>query len=255
LSLPTNILVNPAVEDQSEAGHDADLWRQVGASGFLAAALPEQYSGAAAGCGPTVMPWASEAHERELLPRLAAGEDIAGIRTRAVKDGDDWIVNGQKIWISVARDADSGLLLTRTDPTVLKHCGLTMFIVDMESPGVEVRPIWQMNEESVFNEVYFTDVRIPDAWRLGDVGQGWTVVVTTLMNERVFGGSKRTGFQQLLGSVHHARYRKPARDRRSACALTAREIRGESEWAALFVISLALGIVARRGAGAGEFHR
>jgi acyl-CoA dehydrogenase len=163
-------------------------------------------------CGPTVMSWASEALKRELLPRLAAGEDIwcqlfsepaagsdlAGIRTKAVKDGDGWIVNGQKIWTSVARDADWGLLLTRTDPTVLKHRGLTMFIVDMKSPGVEVRPIWQMNEESVFNEVSFTDVRIPDAQQLGDVGQGWTVALTTLMNERVFGGSMPTGFQQLL---------------------------------------------------------
>jgi alkylation response protein AidB-like acyl-CoA dehydrogenase len=163
-------------------------------------------------CGPTVIAWASEAQKRELLPRLAAGEDIwcqlfsepvagsdlAGIRTKAVKDGDEWVVNGQKIWTSAARDADWGLLLTRTDPTVLKHRGLTMFFVDMKSPGIEVRPILQMNEESVFNEVYFTDVRISDAQRLGDVGQGWTVALTTLMNERMFGGTMPTGFPQLL---------------------------------------------------------
>ncbi|MET0369862.1 MAG: acyl-CoA dehydrogenase family protein [Sphingobium sp.] len=164
-------------------------------------------------CGPTVMAWASEEQKRHLLPRLAAGEDIwcqlfsepvagsdlAGIRTRAVRDGDDWIVNGQKIWTSGARDADWGLLITRTDSTVLKHRGLTMFFLDMTSPGVEIRPIWQMNEESVFNEVYFTDVRIPDAQRLGDVGQGWTVALTTLMNERMsIGGSMPTGFPQLL---------------------------------------------------------
>jgi len=164
-------------------------------------------------CAPTMMAWAGEAPKRELLPRLAAGEDIwcqlfsepvagsdlAGIRTRAVKDGDGWGINGQKIWTSFANDADWGLLLTRTDPTVLKHRGLTMFIVNMKSPGIEVRPIRQMNEESVFNEVYFTDVRIPDSQRLGDVGQGWTVALTTLMNERMFvGGSMPTGFAQLL---------------------------------------------------------
>lgn len=164
-------------------------------------------------CGPTVMAWASEAQKQALLPRLAsgtdiwcqlfsepvAGSDLAGIRTRAVKDGDEWIVNGQKIWTSGARNADWGLLITRTDPGVAKHRGLTMFILRMDTPGIEIRPIWQMNEESVFNEVYFTDVRIPDVQRLGEVGQGWTVALTTLMNERMsIGGSMPTGFPQLL---------------------------------------------------------
>lgn len=164
-------------------------------------------------CGPTVMAWASEEQKRHLLPRLAAGEDIwcqlfsepvagsdlAGIRTRAVREGDEWVINGQKIWTSGARDADWGLLITRTDPGVLKHRGLTMFFLDMKSPGVEIRPIWQMNEESVFNEVYFTDVRISDAQRLGEVGQGWTVALTTLMNERMsIGGSMPTGVPQLV---------------------------------------------------------
>jgi len=164
-------------------------------------------------CGPTVMAWASEAQKRELLPRLAAGEDIwcqlfsepvagsdlAGIRTKAVRDGDQWAINGQKIWTSGAHDADWGLLITRTDPTVLKHRGLTMFFVDMKSTGIEVRPIRQMNEESVFNEVYFTDFRISDGQRLGDVGQGWTVALTTLMNERMtLGGLMATGVPQLL---------------------------------------------------------
>jgi alkylation response protein AidB-like acyl-CoA dehydrogenase len=164
-------------------------------------------------CGPTVMAWATEEQKRTLLPALAsgdeiwcqlfsepvAGSDLAGIRTRAVPDGEDWIVNGQKIWTSGARDADWGLLITRTDPSVAKHRGLTMFFIDMKSPGIEIRPIWQMNEESVFNEVYFTDVRVPDAQRLGTVGQGWTVALTTLMNERMsIGGSMPTGFPQLL---------------------------------------------------------
>lgn len=164
-------------------------------------------------CGPTVMAWASEEQKRRLLPRLAAGEDIwcqlfsepvagsdlAGIRTRATREGDEWVINGQKIWTSGARDADWGLLITRTDPSVVKHRGLTMFFLDMKTPGIEIRPIWQMNEESVFNEVYFTDVRIPDAQRLGEVGQGWTVALTTLMNERLsIGGSMPTGVPQLV---------------------------------------------------------
>lgn len=164
-------------------------------------------------CGPTVMSWAAEAQKQALLPKLSAGEeiwcqlfsepvagsDLAGIRTRAERDGDDWIINGQKIWTSVAQSADWGLLITRSDPTVAKHRGLTMFFLNMKSPGVEIRPIRQMNEDSSFNEVYFTDVRIPDAQRLGAPGQGWTVALTTLMNERMsIGGSMTTGFSELL---------------------------------------------------------
>ncbi len=163
-------------------------------------------------CGPTVMQWAREDQKRHLLPRLASGQDIwcqlfsepsagsdlAGIRTRAERDGDKWVVNGQKIWTSGARDAEWGLLITRTDPTVVKHRGLTMFFLDMKSPGIEIRPIRQANEESHFNEVYFTDVRVPDAQRLGEVGQGWTVALTTLMNERMsIGAEMPTCFAEL----------------------------------------------------------
>jgi len=163
-------------------------------------------------CGPTVMKWAREDQKRQLLPRLASGQDIwcqlfsepaagsdlAGIRTRAERDGDEWVVNGQKIWTSGARDAEWGLLITRTDPTIAKHRGLTMFFLDMKSPGIEIRPIRQANEESHFNEVYFTDVRIPDAQRLGEVGQGWTVALTTLMNERMsIGAEMPTSFAEL----------------------------------------------------------
>jgi alkylation response protein AidB-like acyl-CoA dehydrogenase len=163
-------------------------------------------------CGPTVMTWASEVQKRDLLPRLASGEDVwcqlfsepaagsdlAGIRTRAERQGDEWVVNGQKIWTSGAQDADWGLLITRTDPAVAKHRGLTMFFLDMKSPGIEIRPIRQMNEESHFNEVYFTDVCIPDAQRLGAVGQGWTVALTTLMNERMsIGAEMPTSFPEL----------------------------------------------------------
>ena len=167
-------------------------------------------------CGPTVMQWATEDQKRALLPPLAAGaeiwcqlfsepasgSDLAGLRTRAepAKDGTgDWIINGQKVWTSGAHFSDWGLLITRTDPDVPKHKGLTMFFLDMRSPGVEVRPIKQANGASGFNEVYFTDVRIPDAQRLGAVGQGWTVSLTTLMNERLsIGSSMPTGFPELF---------------------------------------------------------
>lgn len=164
-------------------------------------------------CGPTIMKWAQEERRQALLPRLASGEDIwcqlfsepaagsdlAGIRARAAPDGIDWIINGQKIWTSGAKDAAWGLLLTRTDPDVAKHRGLTMFYLRMDTPGIEVRPIHQMNDDSHFNEVYFTDVRIPDAHRLGAVGQGWQVALTTLMSERAaIGGTIPTGFEELL---------------------------------------------------------
>ena len=167
-------------------------------------------------CGPTVMAWASEEQKKELLPPLAAGDviwcqlfsepaggsDLAGLRTRAepAQDGSgDWIVNGQKIWTSGAQHSDWGLLVTRSDPSVPKHKGLTMFFLNMKSPGVEVRPIKQANGQSGFNEVYFTDVRIPDAQRLGAVGQGWAVSLTTLMNERLsIGSGMPTGFPELF---------------------------------------------------------
>ncbi len=167
-------------------------------------------------CGPTLMAWASEEHKRQLLPTMASGEhiwcqlfsepaggsDLAGLRTRAepATDGSgDWIINGQKIWTSGAQHSDYGILITRTDPNVAKHKGLTMFWLDMKSPGVEVRPIKQANGQSGFNEVYFTDVRIPDNQRLGAVGQGWTVSLTTLMNERLsIGSGMSIGFPELF---------------------------------------------------------
>ncbi len=124
----------------------------------------------------------------QLFSEPGAGSDLAGLRTRAVRDGDDWIVNGQKIWNSGAKDADYGILVTRSDPNVEKHKGLTYFFVDMKSPGIDVRPIKQISGVSVFNEVFLTDVRIPDSQRLGEIGGGWRVAITTLMNERVQSG-------------------------------------------------------------------
>jgi alkylation response protein AidB-like acyl-CoA dehydrogenase len=120
----------------------------------------------------------------QLFSEPAGGSDLAALRTKAERDGDDWVINGQKIWTSGAHFSDFGILVTRSDPTVAKHKGLTYFFLDMKSEGVEIRPIKQISGGSNFNEVYFSNVRIPDSQRLGDVGQGWRVALTTLMNER-----------------------------------------------------------------------
>jgi alkylation response protein AidB-like acyl-CoA dehydrogenase len=121
----------------------------------------------------------------QLFSEPGAGSDVAGLSTRAVRDGDEWVVNGQKVWTTLAHLSRWGMLVARTDPDQPKHKGLTYFVVDMEAPGVDVRPLRQMTGDAEFNEVYFTDVRIPDAERLGDIGEGWGVSLTTLMNERV----------------------------------------------------------------------
>jgi alkylation response protein AidB-like acyl-CoA dehydrogenase len=150
-------------------------------------------------CGPTVIEWGTEEQKRRYLRPMFTGEevwcqlfsepgsgsDFAGLSSRGAQDGDEWVVNGQKVWTTLAHVSKWGLLVVRTDPEAVKHAGLTAFVVDMEAPGVEVRPLRQITGEAEFNEVYFTDVRIPASEMLGAAGDGWRVSLTTLMNERV----------------------------------------------------------------------
>ncbi|ORB31583.1 acyl-CoA dehydrogenase family protein [Mycolicibacterium parafortuitum] len=138
----------------------------------------------------------------QLFSEPGAGSDLAGLATSAVLDGDTWIINGQKVWTSLAHRAKWGLLLARTDPNMPKHKGLTYFVIDMHGEGVETRPLRQMTGHAEFNEVYITDARIPDAFRLGAVGDGWRVAMTTLMNERsALGGS---GSRRGAGTISDA---------------------------------------------------
>ncbi|MEY2609658.1 MAG: acyl-CoA dehydrogenase [Acidimicrobiia bacterium] len=150
-------------------------------------------------CGPTVAVWGSAEQKKRYLRPLFTGEevwcqlfsepgsgsDFAGLSAKGIKDGDEWIMNGQKVWTTLAHLSRFGLLIVRTDPEAVKHAGLTAFVVDMQAPGVEVRPLYQITGEAEFNEVYFTDVRVPNHEMLGNIGDGWRVSLTTLMNERV----------------------------------------------------------------------
>mgnify|MGYP005809972829 CR=1 FL=1 len=170
-------------------------------------------------CLPTVMAFADSETKKRFAPPAMRGEeiwcqlfsepsggsDVAGARTRAVRAADgsgDWIINGQKVWTTGAQFSDFGIVITRTDPDVPKHKGLTMFWVDMHDPGITVKPIHQMSGGSEFNEVFFTDVRVKDNQRLGAVGDGWKVSLVTLMNERLaVGGIRGPGWQQLLDAA------------------------------------------------------
>jgi alkylation response protein AidB-like acyl-CoA dehydrogenase len=178
-------------------------------------------------CAPTIVVHGSEEQQRRYLRPLFSGEeiwcqmfsepgagsDVASLSTRAVRDGDEWIVNGQKVWTTLAHVARFGIVLARTDPEQPKHKGMTMFVIDLHAPGVEVRPLVQATGEAEFNEVYMTDVRIPDGERLGDVGEGWRVSLTTLMNERVsIGGQVHPRGSGLIALAVRAYERSSQRD-------------------------------------------
>ncbi len=121
----------------------------------------------------------------QMFSEPGAGSDMAALSARAIRDGDEWVINGQKVWTTLAHIAKWGMLICRTDVDVPKHQGMSYFIADMTAPGVEVRPLRQITGEAEFNEVYFTDARIPDSDRIGEIGDGWRIALTTLMNERV----------------------------------------------------------------------
>jgi alkylation response protein AidB-like acyl-CoA dehydrogenase len=149
--------------------------------------LPAMYRGDIVGC--------------QLFSEPGAGSDLASLQSRAVRDGDEWRITGQKVWTSGAQYSDIGEVIVRTDADQPKHKGLTGFVVDMHAPGVEVRPLRQMTGGASFNEVFFTDVRVPDDHRLGDVNQGWTVALTTLMNERAAIGAGGAGGSGMVSTT------------------------------------------------------
>ncbi len=181
-------------------------------------------------CAPTVVHWGSDEQQRRYLRPLFTGEEIwcqlfsepgsgsdfAGLSSSGVKDGDEWIVNGQKVWTTLAHLSKWGLLVVRTDPQAVKHAGLTAFVVDMQDPTVEIRPLRQMTGEAEFNEVFFSDTRIPDSERLGGAGDGWRVSLTTLMNERVsIGGTIPAKGSGTIAALVDA-WRKAPSDRKDA---------------------------------------
>ena len=180
-------------------------------------------------CGPTVAAWGTDEQRRRYLRPLftgeeiwcqlfsepGAGSDFAGLAARGVQDGDEWVVNGQKVWTSLAHVSKFGLLVVRTDPEAVKHAGLTAFVVDMHAPGVDVRPLRQITGDAEFNEVYFTDVRIPATAMLGAPGDGWRVSLTTLMNERVsIGGTIPPKGSGVIGQLLDVWHRIPPERRR-----------------------------------------
>ncbi len=183
----------------------AEINRRIAAAGGSVENRYRNVLGIGMGAG-TLIAHGTEEHQRRFLRPMftleeiwcqlfsepGAGSDLAALAATAVREGDTWIVNGQKVWTTLAHAAKWGLLVARTDPDLPKHAGLTYFVVDMEADGVDVRPLYQITGEAEFNEVYFDDARIPDDLRIGEVGQGWTVAMATLMNERVAIGANVT---------------------------------------------------------------
>ena len=177
-------------------------------------------------CAPTIVVHGSDEQKRRYLRPLftseeiwcqmfsepGAGSDVAGLSTRAIRDGDEWVVNGQKVWTTLAHVASFGIVLVRTDPEQVKHKGMTMFVIDMHEPAVEVRPLVQATGEAEFNEVFIADLRVPDEERLGEIGEGWRVSLTTLMNERVsIGGQVNPRGAGLIALAVKTYHGNPAR--------------------------------------------
>ncbi len=158
-------------------------------------------------CLPVLNDFGTEEQKKQFMPKNISGEhmwcqmfsepnagsDVASLRTSALLDGDEWIINGQKVWTTLAHKSDYGVLIARTDPAVPKHAGISMFIVDMKAPGVEIRPIHQIDGGKHFNEVFFTDVRIPKDWLVGELNNGWNQATAMLMYERVAIGTAGAG--------------------------------------------------------------
>jgi len=150
--------------------------------------------------------WRGDLIACQLFSEPVAGSDLAGLQTKAERDGDEWVVTGQKVWTSGAHYSDVGELVCRTDPNLPKHRGLSCFVVDMHDPNIEVRPLRQMTGGAEFNEVFFNEYRVHDSQRLGDINDGWRVALTTLMNERASigaGGSGDGGFTRVREMVRH----------------------------------------------------
>lgn len=176
-------------------------------------------------CAPTLLQYGTEEQRRRHVPKMlrgdeiwcqlfsepGAGSDVAGLTTKAVREGDEWVINGQKVWTSGAHFADYGLIVTRTNPDVPKHKGITMFIVDMKSPGVTVRPLRQMSGGSGFNEVFFDNVRVPAENLVGEIDNGWMAAIGTLMNERVSIGAGGGGLGRGTGTAQFDRLAELAR--------------------------------------------
>ncbi|CAN5899317.1 acyl-CoA dehydrogenase [soil metagenome] len=199
--------------------------------------------------GPTVVTHGDEALKTRLLRAMFTGEDswcqlfsepgsgsdLAGLSTRAVRDGDEWVITGQKVWNTLAHLSNRGMLVARTDPDAPKHKGLTYFALDMHAPGVEVRPLRQITGEAEFNEVYLTEVRVPDADRIGDEGEGWRVAMTTLSNERTTigggGGTPTRGSGAIAEAVRiwheeaHVHHNPAVRDELMKLWITAEVLR------------------------------
>ena len=175
--------------------------------------------------GPTIVAHGTREQQARFLPGIVTGEiwcqlfsepgagsDLAGIQTRAERDGDEWVVNGQKVWTSGAHIARYGILVARTDPTVPKHAGLSYFVIAMDQPGVEVRPIREMTGRSIFNEVFLTDARVPAENQIGGLGEGWSVALTTLANERTMLGAGSFGSSGASAAIRQVNLDAPAGD-------------------------------------------